>query len=558
LVWIALSTYLAIARNVTQSAARTNFWGSFYNLGHFRPIGWHDDYFPISDLVAYGVAGILIVLVISYLREQDHRDAKIFRPLMIGLIIASLWGILQSMTGYGIPHELVDFRKDFFGYAAIGFQPDLHAYAGHLLLGALGLFGYFFIIKQSVERKIILLVCALSWFSLLLSKSRSSLLIAIFAAICIFLILAYQRKISIFYLRAFGISALLIVATLGVTTILGLNPSLGWVGELLQQLQLAKLSNLNQLGGIMGSRFEIWTAAANMIAAFPLVGIGQGEFYRLSANVAFSKSQFLFLNNGENAHNYFLQTLAELGVIGFGLLACAVIFPFWRSRDRRYLIPAGVGLASLFLGNIFSHAFLVRENLLIAAMLIALAYSWLYDERSNLSLPFSSGLKPPKDRKWHDVVWFMPVGLAILSLWGGYEVWSKWGSEPFKSGVACQKNLPISGDGWSSGVYELVLPTGTSGVNLPIEVVRPSLNRYPLNLKLSLIHSKIFNLPVQNISYSQISKDVLVVKLPEGNVITESNIRLRLELSDCYTPRNLGGSTDGRRLGILIKPPIFY
>jgi O-antigen ligase len=73
------------------------------------------------------------------------------------------------------------------------------------------------------------------------------------------------------------------------------------------QMQSRRLDSLSDLGGMMGSRFEIWSAVTNMFSAYPLMGVGEGEFYRLSSNISFARSEFLQLNRGENAHNYFLQ-----------------------------------------------------------------------------------------------------------------------------------------------------------------------------------------------------------------------------------------------------------
>ena len=46
--------------------------------------------------------------------------------------------------------------------------------------------------------------------------------------------------------------------------------------------------------------------------------------------------------------------------------------------------------------------------------------------------------------------------------------------------------------------------------------------------------------------------------LPDAYINSPNVISARLELSSCYTPRNLGISTDSRRLGVQMKPPIFW
>jgi len=178
---ITLSTAIAISRNVYQSAAATSFNGLLFNLVHFRPIGWHDDYMPIADWIAYALAVAMIAVVIGYLKERPNKNQIIFRPLIAGLIVDAVMGIVQAFTGLGLPESLLVFRKDLLGYAAIGFQPDLHAYAGHMLLGAVGLWGYFSITHSKLERQFILCAVTLSWVGLVLSKSRALFLLAFIA-----------------------------------------------------------------------------------------------------------------------------------------------------------------------------------------------------------------------------------------------------------------------------------------------------------------------------------------------------------------------------------------
>lgn len=561
LSWIALSATLAIARNISQSDARTNLKGVLFNLVHFRPMGWHDDYYPINDFVAYSLACALVMLTVSYLVKAKHRDNLVFRTLMFGLLIAALVGFVQSIFGYGLSDAMKEFRRDLFGYAVIGLQPDLHAYAGHMLLGALGLWGYFQIAQSRKERGWILFIITLSWMGVVLSKSRSSLLIAIVLSVVGFIFVWLRDRRS--WRLPLVILTLIFLVPLCIwsTGLLGNGVFLGWGGELVNQLRSKDLSNFNQLGGIMGSRFEIWSAAIRMIEAFPMVGIGQGEFYRLSADASFSKSHFLFLNHGENAHNYFLQTLAELGFIGVSIFLLVLIYPFQMIESKRYLVPAMIGLGSLFLGNVFSHAFLVRENLLIAAVLVGLTYAWLLaepkKEGSTLRQSSEEIVKGEKNNYLFltNVQWTGVVVLVVLL--GVLEVIYSWNKLPFLHGVLCQRVLPLSDDRWSSGAYELVLPSGVRGVKLPIQIERPKLNQYPLEVQIALFNSKQFEMPLELKKYSNQSSDVIELVLPNNGVIIEGNVKVRLDLSSCYTPRNLGVNIDARKLGIIIGEPQF-
>ena len=70
------------------------------------------------------------------------------------------------------------------------------------------------------------------------------------------------------------------------------------------------------------TRISIWGAAADMIARFPLSGVGPFDFARIY--------QWVRLPNGEptafHAHSFLLSVAAEMGVIG----VAAVLFGWWR------------------------------------------------------------------------------------------------------------------------------------------------------------------------------------------------------------------------------------
>ncbi len=77
----------------------------------------------------------------------------------------------------------------------------------------------------------------------------------------------------------------------------------------------------NYLPTVLQHRWGLMVASARMLASEPLFGVGISQFYPLSQQ--FSPEYFLILNDSTylnartNAHNYFLQVAAELGIFGF-------------------------------------------------------------------------------------------------------------------------------------------------------------------------------------------------------------------------------------------------
>ena len=238
---ITASVVLAISRNIYLSAGSTSLRGVVFNLMHFRPMDWRADYLPLGNWVAYALAVGLIILVIAKLKsiDSEKRNSWIFRSLMLGLAISAVTGLIQAATGWGLPEALLQFRKDAFGYAAIGLQPDLHAFASHMLLGVVGLWGYFLVCKSKAERLCIVILFLLCSAGLIASKSRASLFIAIIALMVLGLIYLYRHSKKFFVVSLIAFIAVVCLVLLGAGSI----PGLAWVGELMTQMQSRRLDS---------------------------------------------------------------------------------------------------------------------------------------------------------------------------------------------------------------------------------------------------------------------------------------------------------------------------
>lgn len=551
---VTISTFVGVARNIYLSATTTSLFGVLFNVIHFRPIGWRDDFMPLGDWIAYALGAGFIGLVLTKLHGNINKNKIIFIPLMLGLFLASLMSLIQSVTGIGLPESLLSFRYDRLGFAAIGFQPDIHSHAGHMLLGVVGLWGYFFLVKSRVGKFSIGFVMLASWMGLVLSKSRASLFFAMVSVLLFGLIFLWRKNRQYFW----GTSAFIVASLVVLFVAIGAYhdvfkslPILGWLVDFLDEAKNRDLTLIRNIGGLLGSRFEIFTAAFNMFLAYPLLGVGQGGFYRLSSVLDFSKSYLLVGNGGENAHNYFLQVLAENGLIGFSICALAICYPFYRAQNKKILWPAGIALLALFIGNIYSHSFLVRENFMIAGAILALCYS--YAGSSNLD-----GVGPtPNFVSRFGRSRYMILLIGIVFAGSSLEFFKSFGRYPFHYGVDCFVVRPLGADGWTSGKYEFILPKDLAGFRADMVLNRTYEPRNPLKIEL------VFIAP-DNLSYSRqlftqsTTGQVVHLNLfgPAEEVKASGSLRGRLTLSSCFTPRNLGINTDGRRLGVQLSKPI--
>jgi hypothetical protein len=125
-------------------------------------------------------------------------------------------------------------------------------------------------------------------------------------------------------------------------------------------------------------RYELSRTAVRMLATAPLFGVGVGNFFNLSGQFVSAELLALFPPAArENAHNYYLQLLAEIGIAGvaaYGWLAWVA----GRRAARLFGAPASpppwqwgiaVGIAAFALTCLAGHPLLIDEPAFTFALL---------------------------------------------------------------------------------------------------------------------------------------------------------------------------------------------
>jgi O-antigen ligase len=555
---LTVSVSLAIARNLHQTASPFQLSSLLYNLMHLRSIGWHDDYRPLVDWVVFGCASSIIYVIVSALASSHNRNEYIFKPLIISLLIAAYVGFKQSKYGFGLSLDQINFRVDRFGYMALGFQHDIHAFAGQMLIGAIGLWGYLYYAKSIQSRLFILSCIPVFWVALFLSKSKSNFALAAIALLFIIAIWLFRRsrlllpvvKPSLF---------LLVVVILSV----GFFHDV-WVYSLAKLANYFGLPDLNTINLKLSYRPEVYLAALKFFALYPILGLGQSEFYRQSADHTLTNSYFLSINqNGENAHNYFLQTLAETGLVGIAVFTLLIFYPIFRIKNKRALIPAGVALGAIFIGNIFAHSMLVRENLFIAAFFIGLMYACMKGEQiSAVTADLHSNNKEPKYSASSAKVkplkhpYLIAIFAIVVMVSALREIYISFRSVPFLKDVQCFKERKLDADGWSSGVYNVAIPQGAKGITLNIKGTQPYVSKRPLAADLNIMHGESRLIKSSQILFNKDGTYQISINFDQGADADDGEYRAELRLERCFIPRNLNINADGRRLGIQIESAI--
>ena len=117
-------------------------------------------------------------------------------------------------------------------------------------------------------------------------------------------------------------------------------------------------------GGTLRQQFN--QTSVRMIESRPLVGVGIGRYYTQSA--MFMSPELAWFYGSENAHNYFLQIAAELGLPGGALFIGLFAIGLWRAgraaatqRDDARLMGVATGVVAFLITAGVSHPFLVDE-----------------------------------------------------------------------------------------------------------------------------------------------------------------------------------------------------
>jgi len=268
-----------------------------------------------------------ILVILTNAPPTKYILSLLIASLLIHGFVGSLQVALQGTTG--LPLELT-FDPLKSGTSVIeangirwlrpyGFVPHPNIFAGIITLGLIASFKF----ALTSKRIIAYVLCVFGFYILLLTFSRGAWAGFSIATLLILPILLRHLHLKSL-IPLFGI-----LITTGLLFVVLYQPfvlSRSGIGQ--QNTELRSIAD----------RIVFMEIAESAITEYPLTGIGIGNFPWYASDYLYFQTDYDL--RGDNVHNIYLLIMAELGIIGIGLIAmfivlsCAkIIYALWRKFD---------------------------------------------------------------------------------------------------------------------------------------------------------------------------------------------------------------------------------
>ncbi|PYX69554.1 MAG: hypothetical protein DMG78_21670 [Acidobacteria bacterium] len=315
----------------------------------FRVSAYRHD--TISQAWLYCAYGMLCFLATQTLRRSSQARKVALILAVFGVVVAA-FALLQGVAPNG---KLYWMRVPRLGGKIYGPYVNHNHYAG--LMELLVPIPLVISLSRLAEEKIRIaagVAAAIMVGTIFLSGSRGGML-AVFAELAIFGVILFRRKRSLRI--ALGLAAFVVV----------LVSLLAWLGgrELTSRVGSISEEARGEISG--GMRLSIYKDGIRMFGHRPVLGWGLGTF-----PVVYPQFRSFYTNFFVNeAHNDYVQLLAEMGSLGFGTMVwfLAVMYRHARRKTAKWPTEAtGAATLACSLGviGILLHS-LVDFNLQIPA-----------------------------------------------------------------------------------------------------------------------------------------------------------------------------------------------
>jgi O-antigen ligase len=245
----------------------------------------------------------LLAWAVTELCCRRHTWLRVLRGLALGGLVVALVALAEATPLAGVEHLLGQLHD---GEIPIGDVPRVAATLSHPNEAAMLL-----------ELTLPLLVAA-AWSA---STRRGTVVLALAAiASMLALVLTFSRAGIVAALLALGLLALLAtprrnprqLSTIGAVALV-VPLALAWTSVVDAGLDRRLLAGLDESSSLQPPRTRFWSVAVEMLRDEPLLGVGPDNFRWRFADYSGVDAD----NLGIHAHDQYLETLADTGVLGF-------------------------------------------------------------------------------------------------------------------------------------------------------------------------------------------------------------------------------------------------
>ena len=316
------------------------------------PLGLVQDYLLLQNQVstaALFAEGLVLFLLVADLcgRVPAYRE-PLLRMMIAGAAgDASLNIVRLVLAAMRQEHAWTTFLN-YLATARVSSQyPDWNAAGSHFAM--MLIIAAVYVARRRLAYLIPVLVIAVA---LWVTGSRTAMLAAILAAGLVVLSLTRSRRQRVVMLAAAG--AVVLAAAVA-----------GW---------LWYPSDRNDpIAFSVRTRLVLWRAGVSMMTTNPMFGVGLGGFYERSHDYAPEMLDTVIWRPHENAHNYFIQVLAELGMPGlilFIAILAGSLREAWKDVRRNAWT---MGIVAFLLTALTGHPFLIPQVAYAFWMTLAVA-----------------------------------------------------------------------------------------------------------------------------------------------------------------------------------------
>jgi O-antigen ligase len=292
----------------------------------------------VTLAVQFSEGLLVLILVADSVGRAPHWRDRAVRMLVAGGTGAAALNVVRLLIAAARRPQVFEALRAYAVDARISAQySDWNAagsYFAMVLVVAVGLAR----IRPAVYAAPAMVIAAALW----LTGSRTAMAVVLLIAVAAACLRLRRPTIS----RAAALAGLLILV--------GVLAGLGWRYYPSARNDPASFS--------WNTRLVLWKAGVRMMAHDPLFGVGVGRFYDLSPDYAESVLAVIWRPH-ENAHNNFVQMLAELGVPGLlffvAVIGGTLVTSARVARLRGWSLPAG--LTAYLLTCLTGHPLLVPE-----------------------------------------------------------------------------------------------------------------------------------------------------------------------------------------------------